>query len=307
LNEIFGKVPNLLGGSADLTPSNNTKPKTCEVFNAKNRVGRYIHYGIREHSMGSIMNGLAVYGAFIPYGGTFLVFSDYMRPAIRMAALMKIQIINVFTHDSIGLGEDGPTHQPVEHISSLSLIPNVVNFRPMDAYETIIGWKIALKRKDGPTNLILSRQNLTVYKRGKGGLSNVSGAEKGAYVIMEDSEFEVIIMASGSEVEIAVDAKAILNEKGIRVRIVSMPSKEIFEMQSIQYKEKILPRANQVRIFIEAGVSQLPRNYTGEKGAVIGIDTFGASAPYNILFEEYGLTAKNVVKTTLEIIKKNKM
>ena len=303
LNKIFDKIPNLIGGSADLTPSNNTKPKECEIYNAKNHRGRYLHYGIREHAMASVMNGLAVYGGLIPYGGTFLVFSDYMRPAIRMAALMKIQTIFVFTHDSIGLGEDGPTHQPIEHLSSLSLIPNVVNFRPMDANETIAGWKTALKRTDGPTNLILSRQNLPVYKRGKGGLSSVAGAEKGAYVIMEDPDYEVIIIASGSEVEIAIDAKALLNEKGIKVRLISMPSKEIFEMQSEQYKKKILPENKMNRIAIEAGVTDLWWKYTGDKGRVIGIDKFGASAPYKTLYEKYGLTSAMVVKSVTDMLK----
>ncbi|MGE5355046.1 MAG: transketolase [Deltaproteobacteria bacterium] len=306
LNSIFAKIPGLIGGSADLTPSNNTMPKICETFTANKRNGRYIHYGIREHAMASVMNGLAVYGGIIPYGGTFLVFSDYMRPAVRMAALMGIQTIFIFTHDSIGLGEDGPTHQPVEHISSLSLIPNVVNFRPMDAYETVVGWKIALKRKNGPTNLILSRQNLTVYKRGKGGMNNVSGAEKGAYVILDDENFEAIIIASGSEVELAVEAKAILNQKGIKVRLISMPSKEIFEMQSRQYKEKIMPESIENRVFIEAGVTAVNRKYAGVKGVVIGIDKFGASAPYKKLYEEYGLNSSIVVKTVLDLIRKSK-
>lgn len=306
LNSIFYTVPNLFGGSADLTPSNNTKPKVCKIFNPKNRDGRYMHYGIREHAMAGIMNGISLYSGLIPYGGTFMVFSDYLRPSLRLAAMMKLQVINIFTHDSIGLGEDGPTHQPVEHLASLSLIPNVVNFRPMDAYETISAWKVALKRKDGPTNLILSRQNLTVYNRGKGGLNNNSGAEKGAYVAIEDADYKVIIIASGSEVEIAIDAKAILNEKGIRVRIVSMPSKELFRMQSDKYRNQIIPQDPILKVSIEAGITSIWNEFIGTEGIKFGIDEFGASGPYKELYRKYGLTADNISKQILNILKKSK-
>jgi transketolase len=306
LNSIFNSIPNLFGGSADLTPSNNTKPKDCKVYNQKNRDGRYMHYGIREHAMEGLMNGISLYSGLIPYGGTFMVFSDYLKPSLRLAAMMKLQLINVFTHDSIGLGEDGPTHQPIEHLASLSLIPNVVNFRPMDAYETITAWKVALKRKDGPTNLILSRQNLTVYKRGKGGLNSNSGAEKGGYTIIEDFGFEVVIVASGSEVEIAIDTKAILNEKGIKVRVVSMPSKELFRSQSAKYQNDIIPQNIKLKVSVEAGITVGWNEFIGLEGLKFGIDEFGASGPYKELYKKYGLTADNISKQILKILKKNK-
>jgi transketolase len=304
LNSFFNSVPNLFGGSADLTPSNNTKPKDCKVYNPKNRDGRYMHYGIREHAMAGVMNGIALYSGLIPYGGTFMVFSDYLRPSLRLAALMKLQVINVFTHDSIGLGEDGPTHQPIEHLASLSLIPNVVNFRPMDAYETISAWKVALKRKDGPTNLIFSRQNLPVYKRGKGGLNNNSGAEKGAYVVIEDDDFEIILLASGSEVEIAINTKAILNEKGIKIRVISMPSKELFRMQAAKYRNQIIPQNTILKASIEAGITSIWNEFIGIEGVKFGIDEFGASGPYKELYQKYGLTADNISKQILKLLKK---
>lgn len=306
LNSIFNSVPNLFGGSADLTPSNNTKPTECKVYNPNNRDGRYMHYGIREHAMEGVMNGISLYSGLIPYGGTFMVFSDYLRPSLRLAAMMKLQVINIFTHDSIGLGEDGPTHQPIEHLASLSMIPNVINFRPMDANETIVAWKVALKRKDGPTNLILSRQNLIVYKRGKGGLKNSSGAEKGAYVVIEDLNYEVILIASGSEVEIAIDTKAILNEKGIKVRVVSMPSKELFKMQSVKYRNLILPQNPGLKVSIEAALTSVWNEFIGINGIKFGIDEFGASGPYKELYQKYGLTAENISKQILNILKKHK-
>lgn len=306
LNSIFNSIPNLFGGSADLTPSNNTKPKDCKVYNQKNRDGRYMHYGIREHAMEGLMNGISLYSGLIPYSGTFMVFSDYLKPSLRLAAMMKLQLINVFTHDSIGLGEDGPTHQPIEHLASLSLIPNVVNFRPMDAYETITAWKVALKRKDGPTNLILSRQNLPVYKRGIGALKSNSGAEKGGYTILEDLGFEVVIVASGSEVEIAIDTKAILNEKGIKVRVVSMPSKELFRSQSAKYHNEIIPQNIKLKVSVEAGITAGWNEFIGLDGLKFGIDEFGASGPYKELYKKYGLTADNISKQILKILKKNK-
>lgn len=303
LNAIFDKIPNLIGGSADLTPSNNTKADNSEIFTAKNPEGRYLHYGVREHGMAAIMNGLSLYSGLIPYSGTFLVFSDYLRPSLRMAALMGIQSIFVFTHDSIGLGEDGPTHQPVEHINSLSLIPNVVNFRPMDAYETVIAWKVALARKNGPTNLILSRQNLPVYKRGRSGLTSALKAEKGAYVLTEDDRFDSIIIASGSEVEIALEAKKVLNQKGKKVRIVSMPSKELFDIQPYKYRDDVLPQNIEARVAIEAGNTALWYKYLGLNGISIGVEKFGASAPFKTLYENYGITVDNAVKSVLKLLK----
>ncbi len=305
LEKIFDSIPSLIGGSADLTPSNKTKTKNAVDFTKDSRKGKYIHYGIREHGMASIMNGIALYSGFIPYGGTFLVFSDYMRPAIRMAALMGIQTIFVFTHDSIGLGEDGPTHQPVEQISSLRLIPGLVNFRPMDAAETVIGWKVAVERKQGPTSLILSRQNLPVYLRKRGAFADASKAEKGGYVLTQDKNYQVILIASGSEVEIAVNAKKILNEKGIKVRVVSMPSQELFDLQTRAYQNSVLPVRFKSRIAIEAGSTATWLKYTGDNGRVIGLNHFGASAPYRELYEKYDITETHIVKTALEMIKKN--
>ena len=304
LEKIFNAIPSMIGGSADLTPSNKTKTKNAVDFTKNNRKGDYIHYGIREHGMASIMNGIALYAGFIPYGGTFLVFSDYMRPAIRMAALMGIQTVFVFTHDSIGLGEDGPTHQPVEQISSLRLIPGLVNFRPMDAAETVIGWKIAVERKDGPVSLILSRQNLPVYLRKRGAFAYASKAENGAYILTQDKNYQVILIASGSEVEIAVEAKKVLNSKGVKVRVVSMPSQELFESQSRAYKNSILPPRFKNRIAIEAGSTSSWMKYVGVPEQVIGLNHFGASAPFEELYKQYGITVDNVVKTALGIIKK---
>ncbi len=306
LNKIFNKIPSLIGGSADLTPSNKTKTKDVAVFSKDNKEGRYIHYGIREHGMAGIMNGIAEFAGFIPYGGTFMVFSDYFRPSLRMAALMKIQSIFVLTHDSIGLGEDGPTHQPIEQLASLRLIPNVVNFRPMDAHETVVGWKVAINRHDGPTNLFLSRQNLPIYTRKRGAFASAEKAEKGGYILTQDRGFQIILIASGSEVEIAVNAKKILNSKGIKVRVVSMPSQELFEQQSNIYKNSVIYPKCKLRIAIEAGHTSSWCRYVGEEGRVIGINHFGASAPYSVLYKEFGLTAENIVKNALEMIRKRK-
>ena len=306
LNKIFDKIPSLIGGSADLTPSNKTKTKDVAVFSRDNKAGRYIHYGIREHGMAGVMNGIAEFAGFIPYGGTFMVFSDYFRPSLRMAALMKLQSIFVLTHDSIGLGEDGPTHQPIEQLASLRLIPNVINFRPMDAHETIIGWKVAINRHDGPTNLFLSRQNLPTYTRKRGAFASAEKAEKGGYILTQDRGFQIILIASGSEVEIAVNAKKILNSKGIKVRVVSMPSQELFEQQSTIYKNSVIYPKCKLRIAIEAGHTSSWYKYVGEEGRVIGINHFGASAPYNVLYREFGLTAENIVENALEMIRKKK-
>ncbi len=302
LEHLEKEIPFLIGGSADLTPSNNTKTKNQTAYCAKNRKGQYLHYGVREHGMASIMNGLTLHGGCLPYSGTFFVFSDYMRPAIRMAALMGLRVIYVFTHDSIGLGEDGPTHQPIEHLTSLRVIPNLVNFRPADANETAIGWKIALKRKNGPTSLILTRQALPVFDRSNGDFSPVEGAEKGAYVLTEDNDYEFIISASGSEVETAVNAKEILNSKGIKVRIVSFPSTELFEDQSSEYKNSVFPKVKTKRIFIEAGCEMSWNKYAGDNGKIISIERFGASAPYKTLFEKFGITAEKIVETVNEMI-----
>jgi len=304
LNGIFDKIPSIIGGSADLTPSNKTKTKNVQVYSKDNRKGKYIHYGIREHGMAGIMNGIALFSGLIPYSGTFMVFSDYLRPSLRMSALMKLQSIFVFSHDSIGVGEDGPTHQPIEQLASLRLIPNVVNFRPMDAYETIIGWKVAIKRNDGPTNLFLTRQNLPVYLRRRGAFASALKAEKGGYILTQDKDYQIILIASGSEVEIAVDAKKILNAKGIKVRVVSMPSQELFNQQSKVYQNSVLHPKCKLRIAIEAGNTTSWYKYVGDEGRIIGIDSFGASAPYKILYEKLGINASNVVKNAVQMIKK---
>src|SRR3990172_9534585 len=253
LNSIADSLPTLIGGSADLAPSNNTLLKECENFSAQNRSGRNIHFGIREHGMASILNGMALYGGVIPYGGTFLVFADYLRPAIRLATLSKIKVIYIFTHDSIGLGEDGPTHQPVEHIASLRAIPNLLVIRPADANETIKAWEIALEHKGSPVALLLTRQKLPVLDRSK--YSSADNLKKGAYILKDTKgEPELIFMASGSEVAVSLEAAAKLDGEGIKTRVVSFPSWELFEQQSSEYKNKVLPASVKARVSIEAGV-----------------------------------------------------
>ena len=302
LNAIASKIPSLIGGSADLSPSNKTFPKSETAFTPENRAGRYVHYGIREHAMGAIMNGMNLHGGVIPYSGTFFVFSDYMRPAMRMAALMNVQAIYVLTHDSIGLGEDGPTHQPESHLVSLRSIPNMSVIRPMCADETAVAWKSALANTTGPTSLVLTRQNLPVLDRSGSTYASADLAAKGAYILTEDEGFEAIIMASGSEVEIALDAKSMLNESGVKVRVVSVPSMDLFEKQSAAYKAEVLPASCTVRVAVEAGSTMPWYKYVGMNGGVVGMDSFGASAPYKVLYQKFGITAENVVKEVKERI-----
>lgn len=296
LNHIAKYIPQLMGGSADLTPSNNTLPAGEESFSPENPKGRYIRYGVREHGMAAIMNGMALHGGVLPYSGTFFVFSDYMRPAMRMSALMEQQVVYVLTHDSIGLGEDGPTHQPEAHLWAYRMIPNMTVIRPMDANETAEAWKSALKNKKGPTCLVLTRQNLPVYDRAGLGWAKSEEAQKGGYVLCEDKDFEAIIIATGSEVELAVEAKAKLNEQGVKVRIVSMPSTNIFDEQSQEYKESVLPKNILKRVAVEAGVTLGWYKYVGLEGRVIGLDRFGASAPYKTLYKEFGITTDAIVE-----------
>ncbi len=291
LNQIAQHIPSLVGGSADLTPSNNTFPKTETSYSLENKTGRYIHYGIREHGMTSMMNGMALHGGMIPYAGTFFVFTDYMRPAIRMAALMGIRAIYVLTHDSIGLGEDGTTHQPEAHLNSLRSMPNVSVFRPADANETIVGWQYALANTTGPTCLVLTRQNLPVIDS-----SLANNAEKGAYVLAEDEGFDAIIIATGSEVEIAMGAKLLLNEKGAKVRVVSMPCTDLYDAQSADYRASVLPKSCTKRVAVEAGTTDGWYKYVGLDGKVIGMDRFGASAPYKEIYEKLGITAEKVAE-----------
>ena len=296
LNHIAKYIPQLMGGSADLTPSNNTLPAGEESFSPENPKGRYIRYGVREHGMAAIMNGMALHGGVLPYSGTFFVFSDYMRPAMRMSALMEQQVVYVLTHDSIGLGEDGPTHQPEAHLWAYRTIPNMTVIRPMDANETVEAWKSALKNKKGPTCLVLTRQNLPVYDRAGLGWAKSEEAQKGGYVLCEDKDFEAIIIATGSEVELAVEAKTKLNEQGVKVRIVSMPSTNIFDEQSQEYKESVLPKNILKRVAVEAGVTLGWYKYVGLEGRVIGLDRFGASAPYKTLYKEFGITTDAIVE-----------
>jgi len=303
INSIANKLPTLIGGSADLSGSNNTILKNYDVFSSGNYSGRNFHFGIREHAMAGILNGMALYGGVIPYCGTFLIFSDYMRPSIRLAALMKLNPIYIFTHDSIGLGEDGPTHQPIEQLASLRTIPGLIVIRPADANETIYAWKTALQRVNSPVALILTRQNIPVLNRTK--LASADGLEKGAYVILDcPVDPDVIIMASGSEVFHAVETFFSLQSEGINARIVSFPSWELFEMQPNEYKESVLPSSVKSRISIEAGVKQGWEKYIGEYGEAISIEKFGASAPYNILFKEYGFTVENIVKHVHNVLNK---
>jgi len=288
-------IPTFLGGSADLTGSNNTKAKEATILSSDNYAGSYIHYGVREHAMVSMMNGMALHGGVIPFGGTFLVFSDYCRPAIRLAALSHIPVNLVFTHDSIGLGEDGPTHQPVEHLAALRVIPNLFVVRPADANETAMCWKIALERKDGPTALILTRQALPTLDRTV--YAPADGTLMGGYVLAEadSGKPDVILMSTGSEVHIALEARKLLAEMGIHARVVSLPCIELFELQDDEYKNKVLPAHIKVRVAIEAASTYGWDRYTGSRENVIGIDGFGASAPYQTIYQKFGLTPANVV------------
>lgn len=301
LNDIAPGIPELIGGSADLAGSNLTMVKGAPGFLPASPEGRNFYFGIREHAMGAIMNGMALHGGVIPYGGTFLVFADYMRPAIRLAALMKQQAIYVFTHDSIGLGEDGPTHQPVEHLSSLRCITNLLVIRPADANETAEAWRIALKNRTGPTALVLTRQKLPLLDRST--LGAAAGVAKGAYVLAdaEGGAPAVVILSSGSEVEIALKAREQLAASGIAARVVSMPSMELFAQQDAAYHESVLPR-NIPRVAIEAAHPMSWHRWVGLSGAIVGIETFGASAPAPKLYAEYGITTENLVAAVKRVI-----
>ncbi|GAB3472895.1 transketolase [Massilia terrae] len=290
-------LPEFLGGSADLTGSNLTNWK--ESIPVRSGVpGNHINYGVREFGMAGIMNGVALHGGFIPFGATFLTFSDYSRNALRMAALMKIRSIFVFTHDSIGLGEDGPTHQSVEHVSSLRLIPNLDNWRPADTVESTVAWGAAVQRHDGPSTLIFSRQNLPYLERDAATVANVA---KGGYVLRDAANAKVILLATGSEVELALKAADALAAEGVAVRVVSMPSTDVFERQDAAYKASVLTRGTP-RVAIEAGVTDFWYKYVGLDGAVVGIDTFGESAPAGVLFKYFGFTVENVVAKAKSVI-----
>ena len=323
LNGFGPLLPELLGGSADLAGSNLTLWKGCKDVNAPGHDGNYVYYGVREFGMSAIMNGIALHGGFIPYGATFLMFSEYARNALRMAALMKAPTIFVYTHDSIGLGEDGPTHQPVEQTATLRLIPNMQVWRPADAVESAVAWKAAIERTDGPSTLIFSRQNLPHIPRtadqiaaiAKGGyvVGDYYGGEGGPFKI-DSSDLDskknfiggrvinAIIIATGSEVELAVKAAAALKEKGKNIRVVSMPSTNVFDAQDAAYRESVLPAAVTKRVVVEAGVTDAWWKYAGSAGKVVGLDRFGESAPAGKLFKEFGFTPENVAAVVESIL-----
>ncbi len=302
LNAIAAKVPELIGGSADLAPSNNTNLKGLGTFAAATPEGRNFHYGIREHGMGAIMNGMALHGGIIPYGGTFLVFADYMRPAIRLAAIMHQQAIYVFTHDSIGLGEDGPTHQPIEQLTALRCIPNLTVIRPADASETAEAWRTAVTHTTGPVALVLTRQKLGFIDRTVYG--SAAGVARGAYVLKdaEGGAPQVVLMSSGSEVALALDAAKRLEAEGIRARAVSVPSMELFHAQDAAYRAEVLP-AGVPRVAIEAAHPMSWYRLAGENGVVLGIERFGASAPYQRIYQELGLTVDKLVDAAKQVVK----
>jgi transketolase len=296
LEVLIPMLPELLGGSADLTGSNLTMVKASKpVAPGVAEAGNHIFYGVREFGMCAMMNGITLHGGFVPYGGTFLVFSDYARNALRMAALMKIRVVYVFTHDSIGLGEDGPTHQPIEHAATLRLIPNMDVWRPADTVETAVAWTAALRRKDGPTALLLSRQNLAFTKR-----TTLAGIERGGYILSDAPEARAIIIATGSEVPLALGAQKLLGDGGLPVRVVSMPSTSLFDRQDADYRNSVLPR-ELPKVAVEAGVTDYWRKYVGLEGRVVGIDRFGESAPAGELFKHFGFTPERVAEAVRSI------
>jgi len=302
LNAVAAMLPMLIGGSADLSPSNNTHLKGFGNYGRESRE-RNLHFGVREHAMGAILNGMALSG-LIPYGGTFLVFSDYMRGAIRLAALMGQRVIYVFTHDSIGLGEDGPTHQPVEHLPALRAIPNLTVIRPADANETAWAWRVALSHRQGPVALILTRQNLPVMDRGR--YAPADGLTRGAYVLADAKKGkpDLLILATGSEVSIALESYEKLTAEGLAVRLVSMPSWELFEKQPAAYKEEVLPSGVRARLAVEAASPMGWHRYVGRQGEVIGIERFGASAPGKVVMEKLGFTSENIVTRARKLLRR---
>ncbi|MCL0076636.1 transketolase [Dehalococcoidia bacterium] len=301
INAIGSKVHSLTGGSADLAPSTKTIMRDRGQYGPENYAGHNIHFGVREHAMGAIANGMALHGGMIPYTATFLVFYDYMRPPVRLAAMMRVRVIYVFTHDSIGVGEDGPTHQPIEQLVGLRSVPDLVTLRPADAAETAEAWKTALRRRHGPTALVLSRQNLPVLDRSI--LASASGVQRGGYVLWEASTSpEVILIGTGSEVHVALEAGQILQEKGVPARVVSLPSWELFDTQSEEYRNQILPPEIKARISIEAGTPLGWERYIGLDGLAMGVSCFGSSAPAGTIYERLGLTAKAVAEKALALL-----
>jgi transketolase len=319
LNTIAPRLPGLMGGSADLNPSTHTALKDLGDFENPEKAGgdmqgsagggwsyagRNLHFGVREHGMGAILNGMAAHGGILPFGATFLIFSDYMRPPIRLAALMGLHVVYVFTHDSIGLGEDGPTHQPVEQLAGLRAIPNLTLIRPCDANETAFAWRVAIEKRDGPVALVFTRQNVPTLDREK--LASADGLQKGAYVLVDgpDAEPDVILVASGSEVSLVLEARKMLMDRGIQARVVSMPSWELFDAQPQAYQDSVLLPSVRARVAVEAGATQGWHRYAGDRGAVIGVERFGASAPGETVMREYGFTPENVAEQALKVIER---
>jgi len=301
LNAIAPALPTLIGGSADLGPSNKTLLEGFADFQRETPAGRNLRFGVREHAMGAILNGMALHGGVLPYGGTFLVFSDYMRPPVRLAAMMHLPVVYVWTHDSVWIGEDGPTHQPVEQLAALRAIPNLVVIRPADANETAAAWRVALERRAGPTALALTRQKLPVLA--ETARDPAETVARGAYVLADTPGTpDVLLIASGSEVHLALAARELLTEKGIAARVVSMPSWELFDVQPAAYREAVLPPQVTARLAIEAGVTQGWTKYVGPAGDVMGLERFGASAPYKVLMEKFGFTAEAVVERVLKLV-----
>jgi len=302
LDALAGKLPELMGGSADLAPSTKTWLGGLPAFQAETPEGRNFHFGVREHAMGAVVNGMAVFGGVIPYGATFLTFADYMRAPIRLSALSGYPSIWVFTHDSVGVGEDGPTHQPVEHLTSLRAIPNLVVLRPADANETAAAWKVAIERRGGPTVLVLTRQNVPTLDRNL--FAPTAGLARGAYVLADlgEGDPEIILMASGSEVGLVVEAGLRLAAEAVSVRLVSFPSWELFAAQTQEYRESVLPSFIRKRLVVEAGVTLGWERWVGEGGAALGVDRFGVSAPYQAIYREFGLTVERVLERALALL-----
>lgn len=303
INRLAERMPNLIGGSADLAPSNKTNMKGRGDFSAESRTGANLHFGVREHAMSAISNGIQLHGGLRTFAATFFVFTDYMKAGMRLSAIMKLPVTYVLTHDSIGVGEDGPTHEPVEHLAGLRSMPGMTVFRPADAKETAVGWYLAATKKDGPVSLVLTRQTLPLYEE------TGTGALRGAYILRETGETnalpDIILMASGSEVELIMEASTLLNQEGIKTRVVSVPSFELFQKQEEAYRESVFPGAVTARVAVEAGSTFGWHRYTGLKGRVIGMDHYGASGRAESLFEAFGFTVENVVAVSKEILKKS--